>query len=493
MLSTTTALGELPVSDQRPLRKLSVLMPVYNERWTLEEIVRRVLRAPLSLEIELIAVDDGSSDGSWEVLAALAQLDRRVKAYRHRRNRGKGAAVRTAMRHMTGDVAVIQDADLEYDPREYPQLLEPIRQGLADAVYGSRFVGHPRRVLLFWHSVANKALTLASNVLNDLTLTDMETCYKMVRADVLKQLRLSSSTFTFEPELTCRLAQWGARIYEVPISYAGRTFQEGKKIRPVDGIKALWEMFRCRFLDTQFTSHSGFYTLRSVSRAQGYNRWILDQVREFLGQRVFEAGSGIGNLSSLLADRQRLVLADYDPLYVRLLKDRFGRRTNVRIAHTDLTSPADFERFEGERLDTVFCSNVLEHLEPDEQVLKCFSRVLVPGGHCIIVVPAGRWLYTGMDAELGHFRRYREEELAAKMRAAGFEVVATRQFSRLGALSWAVSGHVLRRRHLSPRQMVWFDRLLPLAKLLDRVLPVPGMSLIVVGRKPAAQALRAAA
>jgi glycosyltransferase involved in cell wall biosynthesis len=487
--------AELDASEatQSVIKKLSVLMPVYNERWTLREIVRRVLQAPISLDLELIAVDDGSTDGSWELLCELAAEDRRITAIQHDKNQGKGAAIRTAIEHLTGDVAVVQDADLEYDPREFPLLLQPIVDGKADAVFGSRFVGHPRRVLMFWHSLVNRALTTVCNALNDLNLTDMETCYKMVRADVLKRLRLKSNTFTLEPELTTRLAQWGARIYEVPISYAGRTYQEGKKIGPIDGLKAIGQLIRSKFLDPQFTNHSGFYILSAVSRARRYNRWILDHVQPFLGQRLLEAGSGIGNLSFELLNRERLVLVDYEEIYTDFLKQRFARRENVRIDRADLTIEAHYDRWRDERVDTVFCSNVLEHLEPDREILGSFHQTLTPGGHCVIVVPAGRWLYTGIDDELGHFRRYTSEELREKMTAAGFEVVFEKRFSKLGAVSWAVSGHLLRRRHLSPRQMVWFDRILPLAKMLDYCLPVPGMSLIMVGRKPQQQSLRAAA
>ncbi|MEK6239034.1 MAG: methyltransferase, partial [Planctomycetales bacterium] len=323
--------------------------------------------------------------------------------------------------------------------------------------------------------------------------TDMETCYKLVRADILKQLRLQARSFTLEPEITCRLAQWGARIYEVPISYHGRTYQEGKKIRPVDGIKALWEMFRCRFLDPQFTSHSGFYILTSMAKANGYNNWILQQAQKYLGKRMLEAGCGIGNLSGLLLNRERLVLADYEPMYVSALERKFGARENVRVDRADLCDPEDFSRWEEEQLDTVLCSNVLEHLEPDVQVLRNFHGVLTEGGHCVIVVPAGRWLYTPTDSELGHCRRYEEAELQEKMEQAGFEVVWNKRFSRLASVAWAFSGHVMRRKHISPRQMLWFERLLPVAKILDRVLPVSGMSLIMVGRKPKQARQRAAA
>jgi SAM-dependent methyltransferase len=322
-------------------------------------------------------------------------------------------------------------------------------------------------------------------VLNNLNLTDMETCYKMVRADILKRLRLTSSTFTLEPEITCRLAQWGARIFEVPVSYRGRTYQEGKKIRPLDGLKALGEMIRCKFLDTRFTEHSGYYALTSVAKAQKYNRWLLRQVEPFLGSRVLEAGSGIGTLSSLLLDRDRLLLVDNEELYVNKLRQSYEARDNVRVEQADLTNASHFQQWQDEKLDTILCSNVLEHLEPDLDVLQSFQRTLTPGGHCILVVPAGRWLYNRMDRELGHCRRYTSQDLAAKMTAAGFEIAYTRSISRLASLGWFFSGRLLQRRHLSASQMIWYDRLLPVAKLLDYVLPVPGMSLIMVGRKPA--------
>lgn len=476
-----------------PITKLSVLMPVYNEVWTLREIVSRVLATPLLVDLELIIVDDCSTDGSWDLIQELAAADERIRTIRHQHNQGKGAAIRTAIPHITGEVAIIQDADLEYDPQEYPQLLQPILEGKADAVFGSRFAGHTRRVLFFWHSVVNKFLTLISNMVNDLNLTDMETGYKMIRSDILKNLRLKADTFTFEPELTCRLAQWGARIYEIPISYVGRTYEEGKKIRAIDGLWAILQILYCKFFDSRFTEHSGFYILRSMARSKKYNRWIHELVRPFLGKRMLEAGAGIGNLSEMLVKRERLVLADYDPIYVSLLQQRFGRRKNVRVDMADLTDSSDYDKWEDERLDTVFCSNVLEHLEDDKSVLRDFHRTLTAGGHCIIVVPAGKELFTVLDSELGHYRRYTAEELSEKMRACGFEVVHAQRFNRFGSVSWGISGHLLRKRYLSPRQMIWFDRLLPMVKLLERVLPLPGMSLIVVGRKPGRAAQRLAA
>jgi len=221
--------------------RLSVVVPVFNEVATVERLLRRVRDVPLWLEV--IAVDDGSTDGTRDLLAELegSLIDTLVL---HPRNRGKGAALRTGFERATGDVVVVQDADMEYDPHEFPLLLRPILEGKADAVYGSRFLGGPHRVLLFWHSVGNRVLTLLSNMLTDVNLTDMETCYKMVRRELLESLPLSADRFGIEPELTARLAQAGARIYELPISYDGRSYAEGKKIGWKDGVSALWSIMK---------------------------------------------------------------------------------------------------------------------------------------------------------------------------------------------------------------------------------------------------------
>ena len=215
---------------------LSVVIPVYNEIATVEKLLRQVREVPLHLDV--IVVDDGSTDGTRDLLVNLADelIDQLCM---HEKNLGKGAALRTGFERVKGHVVVIQDADLEYDPLELPVLLEPILSGKADAVYGSRFLGGPHRVLLFWHSVGNRLLTLLSNILTDVNLTDMETCYKMIRTDLLQSLPLSTKRFGIEPELTARLSQAGARIYELPISYHGRSYSEGKKIGWRDGVSAL--------------------------------------------------------------------------------------------------------------------------------------------------------------------------------------------------------------------------------------------------------------
>ncbi|MHC4235393.1 MAG: glycosyltransferase family 2 protein [Planctomycetota bacterium] len=235
------------------MKKLSIVVPVYNEEETVATLLDRVVAAPLPRsvgELEVVVVEDGSSDGTWaqvsewQPTARADQVSVEVQRLQHELNRGKGAGLRTGFAGATGDIVLVQDADLEYDPSEYPILLQPILDGLADVVYGSRFLGGPHRVLFFWHYLGNRFLTLISNMLTDLNLTDMETCYKVFRSDVLRQLELVSNRFGIEPEITAKVSRVDCRIYEVPISYHGRTYAEGKKIGWRDGVSAIWTILK---------------------------------------------------------------------------------------------------------------------------------------------------------------------------------------------------------------------------------------------------------
>jgi glycosyltransferase involved in cell wall biosynthesis len=226
---------------------LSVVIPVYNEARTIVAVIEQVLNAPVDLAKEIIVVDDASTDGTRELLENMPAGE--IRLVFHDVNRGKGAAIRTGLAHATGDIVLVQDADLEYDPRDYPLLLEPILEGHADVVFGNRFHGGPHRVLYFWHYAANRSLTLLTNLLTGLNVTDMEVGYKVFRRDVLRRLTLTSDRFGFEPEVTVKVAKLGCRVYEVPIRYYGRTYQEGKKITWRDGVAALFHLVRYRFFD----------------------------------------------------------------------------------------------------------------------------------------------------------------------------------------------------------------------------------------------------
>lgn len=226
-------------------KKISIVIPVYNEKNTIEKVIEQVEEVEIPLEKEIILVDDCSSDGSRQVLKELQ--GKNIKVFFHEKNQGKGAALRTGFSHASGDIVLIQDSDLEYNPAEYPVLLEAILDGRADAVYGSRFLGGPHRVLFFWHYVGNRFLTTFSNMLSNLNLTDMETCYKVIKKEILDKITLKSNRFGFEPEITIKLAKLKCRIYEVPISYSGRDYSEGKKIGWKDGLAAIFHLIRYRY------------------------------------------------------------------------------------------------------------------------------------------------------------------------------------------------------------------------------------------------------
>src|SRR5262245_25565562 len=261
---------------------LSILIPVYNERTVVERSLALVLAAPLpeNMQRELVIVDDCSTDGTSDILKRLAGDEPRIRLFRQDVNRGKGAAVRRAIQEARGDFCLVQDADLEYDPGEYPQLLRPLLDGRADAVFGSRYLsGEQRRVLPFWHSMINKTLTAVSNMFSNLNLTDMETCYKVFRTDLLKSIPIRSNRFGFEPEITMKSAKRKLRIYEVPISYHGRTYEEGKKIGWRDGLKALGVIFKFWVIDDLYAAPYGRGVLNNLAGTPQYLTWLARTLR----------------------------------------------------------------------------------------------------------------------------------------------------------------------------------------------------------------------
>jgi len=468
-------------------RLLSVLVPVYNEEESVSAALRRILAAPLpaGVSLEIIVVDDGSTAGSQEAIETVAAgHPNRIRFLRHRQNRGKGAAIRTALADARGEFTIIQDSDLEYDPRDYPTLLAPLLEDRADAVYGTRFaVGGQRRVLYYWHSLANGFFTTLVNLAADLNLTDVWTCYKVFRTSLLRSIPIRSDGFSFEPEITIKLAQRQVVIYETPIRYHGRTYEEGKKIGKLDVIRGFFAVLRFAVIRDIYTDH-GPEILDTLSSARRFNRWMADAISPWLGRRVLEIGAGIGNLSRCLAPRREAYWAsDIDEEHLARLRQRLAHRANFRALAVDLADPACFDSIECS-VDTVVCLNVLEHVEDDRQGLLNILRTLMPGGRAIILVPQGMGLFGELDRVLGHCRRYSRDELTAKIGEAGFEIETVFDFNRVTAPGWYFNGRILRRRHFSRLQIGVFDRLVWLWKILDRWIPWPGVSLIAIARKP---------
>jgi glycosyltransferase involved in cell wall biosynthesis len=473
-------------NDQCP-GMLSILIPLYNEEEFVRELLERVVQAPLpnGMAREIIVVDDCSNDGSAEAVQDfIASCPVPMKLLRHSVNRGKGAAVRTAILAAAGEWSIIQDADLEYDPAEYPRLLHPLLEGKADVVYGSRFlVSGERRVLYFWHSLANRLLTTVCNVVSDLNLTDMETCYKVFRTSLAKSIPIQSDRFGIDPELTVKFARRRARIYETPISYHGRTYEEGKKIGLSDAFAVLWVILRSKFTRKLYTD-TGPSVLDALSVAAKFNRWMADTIRPFVGTRVLEIGAGMGNLTRQLCPRRKVYVAsDIDPEHLGQLRRRFHHRPAVTVRRLDAESAQDFQGLEGS-METVICLNVLEHLEQDAQVLRSILTALEPGGCLILLVPNGPAAYGTLDAAVGHFRRYTPEGLETLLADAGYNVEKIIPFNRVSWPGWRFTGQVMKSKGLSTAGMRVFDRFVWLWKRIDAKLPWEPISIIAIARRP---------
>ena len=467
--------------------KLSILMPVYNERTVVERCISLVLQAPVpeNIERELVIVDDRSTDGTYEILERLAAAHPEIQLHRHDANSGKGAAVRTAIQHATGDFSLIQDADLEYDPAEYPVLLKPLFDGRADAVFGSRYLaGGQTRVLLYWHSMINKGLTMVSNMFCNLNLTDMETCYKVFRTDLLKSIPIRSDRFGFEPEIVMKCAKRKLRIYEVPISYHGRSYEEGKKIGWKDGVKALGVILKFWLIDDLYATLYGRAFLNNLTGTPQYVSWLTRVLRPFIGDTVLEVGAGIGNMSARLMGRRLMyVAAEKDPLYLHALGNRFLRTPNVCVRKIDPECPGDFDGL-AETFDTALCVNVLEYVADPAATLDNLRKTLKSGGRLIVLVPQSPGLYGTLDRTMGHQRRFSRGSALQLLKHTGFTIEQTKSLNKISALSWWLYSRVLGSSSINKFSLKLFDKTVWIWRRLDPLLPWRALSLILVARKP---------
>ena len=427
---------------------LSVIVPCYNEEATLAVVIEKVLASPYVGE--MVIVNDGSTDRSGAILDALD--DPRIRVIHQPMNLGKGAALHRGFAAATRPFVIVQDADMEYDPAEFGLLLGPLLSGDADVVFGSRFLGGTsRRVLYFWHSVGNRFLTLLSNVFTDLNLTDMETCYKMFRREVIQSLDLLEDRFGFEPEVTAKIAAADWRVYEVGISYNGRTYDDGKKIGWRDGVRAVYCIVRYsppgrRLLDPPVPKAKRFEeadeqigaTLANLEGTGNYHDWLVELVRPHLGNRILEVGAGHGTMTARLAEFGSVLAVEPSERAAGKLQERFAGDDRVRVCAGTSSQIGSEETF-----DSAVIVNVLEHISDDVDELRILRTRLDPGGKLVIFVPANPALYSEYDAAIGHHRRYRRSELATKVAEAGFEIDDLRWVNGPGSVAWFVTARLM--------------------------------------------------
>ncbi|MEO8127711.1 MAG: glycosyltransferase [Bryobacteraceae bacterium] len=466
--------------------KLSILVPVYNERAVVERSLSQVILAPLpeDMERELILVDDCSTDGTSQILERFAAEHSCVRLFHHPVNKGKGAAVRTAIEQASGDFCIVQDADLEYDPAEYPRLLQPLLDGHADAVFGSRYLaGAQMRVLPFWHSMINKFLTLVSNMFSNLKVTDMETCYKVFRTDLLKSIPIRSDRFGFEPEITMKCSKRKLRIYEVPISYHGRTYEEGKKIGWKDGVKVFGVILRYWLIDDLYVEPYGRGSLNNLTGTPSYISWMTGILRPYLKDTVLEIGAGIGNVAGrLMGKRLNYLACERDPLFLHALRNRFLRTPNVSVMSLDPEDPQAFEPL-AQSTESALCLNVLEYVSNPSETLAAVRSTLLPGGVVLVLVPQGKSLYCSVDKTLGHKQRFDVDQVHAMLTGAGLEPLKVYQLNKIGRPAWWFYGKVLGRKQISKVTLKAFDKTVWLWKRIEGIFPWAGLSLIVVARR----------
>ena len=486
------------VADRGQSRKattsLAVIVPVYNEQFLVEESLSRlrVLSDSALLEsVKIIVVDDGCSDGTPKALDRFRTfLEKDVPDpklswvwVRHEKNGGKGAAIRTGLSQADTELVVIHDADLEYHPRDLLKMVEVFLCEDADAVFGSRFMaGGYKRALFFRHALGNNFLTFLCDIVCDLNLTDMETCYKMVRTNLLKSIPLESSSFDIEPELAIKLAKRGSRVFEIPISYSGRTYQEGKKIGWKDGLRALWAILRYAASDKIYKEDEyGGEILARLNRAPRFTRWMADVIRPYVGDRVLEVGAGTANMSVNLMPRSVYWATDVNPHYLEYLTTLRATRPYLRVAYTNAEEKDSFPT--DQSFDTVVCLNVVEHVKDDVAALRNIRDALSDEGRAIILVPCGPSLYGTLDEVLGHYRRYTTEQLVSVAIQAGFRVEEMLKFNRAGVPAWWLNGRILRRKTFGLGQIRLLNLLTPIFRLVDSWAPLPPLSIIAILRK----------
>ena len=470
---------------------LSVLVPAYNEEVLIAQSLKRLCileECPHLEKLQIIVVNDGSKDNTAEAVKGFIEeqsSDRIEWLFIDRKNNaGKGKAVQEALKMASGAISIIHDADLEYHPKDIYRMLPLFLNEGADAVFGSRFAASEfRRVLFFRHELGNKFITFICNLVSNLNLTDIETCYKAIKTELFKSIPIISNDFKIEPELTIKLAKRRAKIFEIPINYSGRTYEEGKKIVWQDGIKAIWAIIKFGLSDNIFKEDIyGSKILLTLSRAEKFNRWLSETVEPFVGQQVLEIGAGVGNLTSKFLPRKSYYATDINPYYINMVENFKANNPYLEVAYLDLNDVSNLTDA-NQKFDTIICLNVVEHLDDDEKALANIAGLLLENGKAIVLVPRGMWLFGSQDEILGHKRRYSEKMIKALASRVGLDLKSIIPFNRISTIPWYINGKILKKRRFSRFQILVLELAIPLLKIIDKYLPWPSLSLIAILEK----------
>ncbi|MDR0866983.1 MAG: glycosyltransferase family 2 protein [Planctomycetota bacterium] len=456
-------------------KTLSILMPVYNERAFLRRSVEKVLAAPLprGLQKELIMVNDASTDGTAQVAAELAAKYGQIRLFQQPVNRGKGAAIQRAIAEMSGDYAIIQDADLEYDPNEYALVLRPLLEGHADVVYGSRFASREmRRVMFYHHKLGNLFLTHCSNFFTGLDLTDMETCYKAFRAEILKTLPLRSERFGIEPELTAKIAKRGCVIFEVPISYYGRSYADGKKIGWQDGLQALYTIGKYWLIDDCFDAAYGRRHLQNYATGRRVGGQLSRRFAPFIRGATLELDAGIGNISRRLPRRAPLTVAESDAECRKILAQIFADNEMVKVVDADINDGATLSALPP--AETVLISDLAASRLADGKILANLKSLIAAGGKLLLAIPRYD-LHSAGEISVAQIRAWLTD--------AGYEIEELRNFNFAAWLMNFINAKILRRQSRGRWSLKIADTLAWFTGAIEKIIKLPGYSVLAVVRK----------
>jgi glycosyltransferase involved in cell wall biosynthesis len=463
---------------------ISVIIPVFNERPFIRESVLKVKKAAekAGLNTEIIVVDDASTDGTIEEIDQLKKKHKEIKLFRQPENMGKGAALQRGIKEATGEFILFQDADLEYNPDDILPLLKPLLEGQADVVYGSRFTISPaRKILNFHHQAGNQFLTLLSNLATGLNLTDMETGYKAFRADILKTLPLRSKRFGIEPEITAKIAKRHCTIYEVPISYNGRSYGEGKKITWRDGLAAIYTIIKYWLIDDCYNKEQIAETYNDLERTHHAQEQLILRLIPFFGDRLLEIGSGIGSISRVLPIREEVTLSDWRDEYLDYLNKGFSGKKRTRIIKLDFNDNSEINANK-EKFDSVLFLHKLQFCENEDLALQNLGKLLQNKGRLLLSVP-NIVNFSQYEQKLGYRRRYDIKTLEQLLEQNGFKILHSFSANLPARIIWQ---QVILKKSYSNLPLLWAkisDSLVKRTSFLESYFKTEGLSLVCIAEK----------